>query len=244
MTITWVVVAAVLGYLLGSLSWARIVARRVAPEADISTIREPVPNTDLTFVSDSISATAARVHLGTRYGCLVAILDMLKVAIPTLAFRLAFPDQPYFFVAAFFGLVGHVWPLYHHFKGGRGESAIYGGLLVIDPLGVLVTNLAGALLGVLAGELLVLRWGGLVLMMPWMWLRFESAWAVAYIVGANIVYWYSMRPELSQYFRYQGQGVAPTQEELAEFMAMGTGLGRFMDRYSIPALVRRSRQPK
>jgi glycerol-3-phosphate acyltransferase PlsY len=241
--LVWILLAAVVGYLIGSISWARIVARRVAPDADISTIAEPVPNTDLVFVSDSISATAARVHLGTRYGCLVAILDILKVAIPTLAFRVAFPDQPYYYVAAFFGLVGHVWPIYHHFKGGRGESAIYGGLLVIAPLGVLVTNLAGAVLGVLAGELLVLRWGGLVLMIPWLWWRTASTWALAYIVGVNIIYWWSMRPELRQYVEYQGKGVAPTQEELAEFMAMGTGLGRFMDRYSIPALLRRSRRP-
>ncbi|MCA9968921.1 MAG: glycerol-3-phosphate acyltransferase [Anaerolineales bacterium] len=239
----WLLAGAValLGYLLGSISWARIIAGRVKPEADISRIEEPVPNSEAVFVTDSVSATAVRVHVGTRYGCLTAVLDMLKVALPTLLLRRWQPDKPYHLISALAGAIGHDWPLYYRFKGGRGESVIYGALLVIDAPGVLATNAAGALLGLLAGNILILRWAGLVLMVPWLWWRTRSAAHVLYILGANVVYWYSMRPELQQYAELEGVGEAPTQEELAEFLGMGSGLGRVLDRYSIPGLLARWR---
>ena len=62
-----------------------------------------------------------RMQVGTRYGCLTAILDIAKVAIPALIFKLWQPETPYFLVTALFGLIGHDWPIYHRFKGGRGN---------------------------------------------------------------------------------------------------------------------------
>jgi hypothetical protein len=38
------------------------------------------------------------------------------------------------------------------------------------------------------------------------------------------------------------KGISPTQEEIAEFFAMGKPLGRTMDRYSILALIGRGRK--
>ena len=233
--------AAAVGYLLGSISFARVVTRLAAPGTDISVIREPVPHSDEVFETNSVSATAVRVHVGTRYGCLTAILDMAKVALPTLAFKLWQPDQPYFLIVAAMGVVGHDWPLYHGFKGGRGESPILGGLIVVDFLGLIVANLLGFAFGVLAGNLLVLRWAGLVLLIPWMWFRFHDWAYVAYMAIVNLVYWYSMLPELRQYAQLKDTASDPTQEELAEFLGMGVGLGRFLDRYSLPALWSRVR---
>ena len=89
-----------MGYLLGSISFARLVAGRAAPGHELSLIQLPIPNTDIVFESDSISASMVRMQVGTRFGCLTAILDMLKVALPTLAFLLLQPDQPYFLIAA------------------------------------------------------------------------------------------------------------------------------------------------
>ena len=155
----WIaILAGIIGYLCGSISFARLVTRRVAPNTDLKLIQQPIPNTDIVFESDSISASMVRMQVGTRYGCLTAILDILKVFIPTLVFKLWQPAAPYFLITAAFGLIGHDWPLYHHFKGGRGESAIIGGMLVIDPIGLVLTNLAGGVIGWLVGDVLVLRW--------------------------------------------------------------------------------------
>lgn len=233
--------AAATGYLFGSISWARIITRLVAPGADISVIREPVPHSDEVFESDSVSATAVRVHVGTRYGCLTAILDMLKVALPTLAFKLWLPETPYFLLVAAMGVVGHDWPLFFRFKGGRGESPILGGLIVIDVVGLVIANLVGFVLGALAGNILVLRWAGLVLLIPWMWLRFHEWPYFAYMAFVNLIYWIAMAPDLKQYFQFKDAAIDPTQEELAGFLGMGIRLGRWLDRYSLPALWSRRR---
>ncbi len=227
------ILSAVIGYLMGSVSFARVITRLVKPQADISKIEELVPGSQVTFTSDSISATAVRVHVGTRYGVLTALLDMAKVFIPVLALRLWQPEQPYFLIAATAGLLGHDFPLYWKFKGGRGESPIIGGLLAIDPIGLILMNVAGAGLGLLIGHLLILRWGGLILLIPWFWLTTQDPWYVGYIILANMVYWASMSPELSQYARLLKTDIDPSQEEIARFMGMGLGLGRFMDRYSL-----------
>ena len=154
-----------------------------------------------------------------------------------LVLRLLYPDMPYFLMAAAAGHVGHDWPLYHRFKGGRGESPIYGGLLVIDPIGVVVSNVVGMVLGMIIGNLLIFRWAGLVLMIPWLWLRTHSWYHLAYILFVNAIYWITMSPELGQYFAYKKKGIEPSEEDIAEFMGMGKGLGRIMDRFSISALL-------
>jgi acyl phosphate:glycerol-3-phosphate acyltransferase len=232
--------AGLIGYLCGSFSAARLVARYAAPGKELTLIRYPIPNTDIVFESDSVSASMVRIQVGTRYGCLTAILDILKVFLPALAFRLWQPDAPYFLVVAALGLVGHNWPLFHRFKGGRGESTILGGMLAIDPVGLVVTNLAGVLFGWLAGEVLVLRWSFLLLLIPWLWLRTGDPAYGAYAVFINLIYWWKMSPELAQFLKILKQGGLSTQEEVAGDLAMGMRLGRFLDRYSLPSLLKRA----
>ncbi len=237
----WIaILAALVGYLAGSISFARLVAKRVDPEKELTLIRQPIENTDIIFESDSVSATMVRMEIGTRFGCLTAVLDILKVALPTLLFRLWQPDTPYFLIVAIAGLIGHDWPLYHRLKGGRGESSIVGGMLIIDPLGLAVTNLAGILIGWLVGDVLALRWAFLILLIPWFWLRGDGAAYVAYAIVINLIYWLKMMPELTQFVRILKEGGLSTQEEVAGDMAMGRRLGRFLDEYGAPSLLKRA----
>ncbi len=241
----WILaVATAIGYLAGSISFARLVVAWRGVDADIERIEVPLGHGE-TFVSDSVSATAVRMTLGPRFGCLTALLDMAKVAIPVLAFRLAAPDQPYFVVVAAAGLIGHIRPIFHGFKGGRGESVIYGSLLVIDPVAVVGTTLLGAVVGFVLGNILVLRWAGMILLVPWLWVATADPWIVGYMVFADVVYALAMRPELSQYWRMRGKGTDPTNEEIAIEFGMGRALGRGLDRYGlVPAMARAIRGPK
>ncbi|MGD9048355.1 MAG: glycerol-3-phosphate acyltransferase [Anaerolineae bacterium] len=231
--------AGVSGYLVGSISFARIVARLVAPGTDVTEYIEPIPNSDLVYEDDAASATLVNLNLGAHYGCLTSILDMLKVLLPMLALRYWSPETRYDLVFAALALVGHNWPLYHRFHGGRGESVIYGSMLVIDPLGVVVCHLLAAVLGVAIGQIHLVRWGGMVLLIPWLWLRTGDPAILAYILVANALFWISMRNDVKQYYQFHKKGVFRNQEELSDFMDMSRGLGRFMDRYSLPALLKR-----
>jgi glycerol-3-phosphate acyltransferase PlsY len=135
--------AALLGYLIGALSFARIVASRVSPGADISHVSQVVPGTDITFIMRTVSATSVHTHVGKRYGCLTALLDMIKVALPTLLVRQAFPDQPYYLITAACGVVGHNWPVLLGFKGGKGVATTVGVMLFINPFLTLICFIIG-----------------------------------------------------------------------------------------------------
>jgi glycerol-3-phosphate acyltransferase PlsY len=231
--------AGVSGYLIGSISFARLLARLVAPGTDVTEYVEPIPGSDLVYEDDAASATLVNLKVGVGYGCLTSILDMLKVVLPMLALRHWAPETQYDLIFAALALVGHDWPLYHGFHGGRGESVIYGSMLVIDPLGAVVCNLAAIVLGVALGQVHLVRWGGMVLLIPWLWFRTGDPAILAYILFANAVFWISMRKDVRQYYEFHKKGVFRTQEDWSDFMDMSRGLGRFMDRYSLPALLTR-----
>jgi glycerol-3-phosphate acyltransferase PlsY len=184
------------------------------------------------------------LKLGRRFGILTGLLDMAKVAIPTLAFRAWAPDQPYFLVAAGAGLVGHDLPAFHGFRGGRGESPIYGAMFVIDPLAVVGTTFLGAAVGFALGNIVVLRFAGMVLLIPWLWLVTHDPWFLGYSVFVVVVFFLAMRPELGQYATMRSHGSDPSNEEIAVEYGMGARLGRALDRYGLlPALLRAVRRP-
>lgn len=233
-------IPAIVGYLLGSVSFARLVAGRIDPSVDVSFIETTVGDGNV-IRSTSASATAVRIKVGRRWGLLTGFLDMAKVAIPVLACSLLFPDGPHRYVAAAAGHLGHNLPVYHRFVGGRGETSIYGALAVLHPIGALLMLLAGSLLGFLAGNILVLRWGGMALMIPWAILTSGDPAYVAWIVFAVGFYLVSMLPEIRQYVAMQGGSHPTTNEEVADEFGMGAGLGRAIDRWSIPSLIGRVR---
>ena len=230
--------AAVIGYLLGSISFARIVTRLAAPEQDISKIKVTLPDSEAGMESDAVSATTVRLHVGARYGCLTSILDMAKAAAPALAFRTIYPEAPYYLVAAGMATVGHNWPIYHRFKGGRGLSPILGGMLVIDWLGVLVSNLAGFLLGLPSRNLLVVTGGGVFFMTFWIWFRTGDIPQLIYAVLMNVIYWSSMIPEIREYLRLRREGHLEAFQEAEQLRVVGRRAGEVVNEMSLSKLIR------
>lgn len=228
-------------YLIGSISFARIVAALVKPGEDVTQVTAIVGDGN-EFTFTSVSATAVRLKVGRRWGILTGLLDMLKVAIPVLAVSLAFPGDPLRYAVAFAGLLGHDWPVWHRFRGGRGESAIYGALFVIDPLGAVLMLVAGMVLGVAAGNILAVRWGGMILMVPWFLLARDDPAGAAWMAASFALYLLSLRGELAQYVAIR-RGAAPlSNEDVSRDLGMGGGFGRMVDRWSVPGLVRRLRE--
>ena len=202
-----ILLAAASGYLLGSLSFARLVAKFAVPGEDISSTEFEVPGTDEKMIMTSVSATSISMRAGPKFGCLTTILDMLKVTVPTLAFKLWYPDQTFFLIVATMGVVGHNWPLYYRFKGGRGFSPVFGGLLVINWLAIFATSLAGMLLGFLVfRDVLIAYMAGMWLMIPWLWFRTYDWAYLAYAVAINILFMLAMMPELKQYIKFKREG--------------------------------------
>ena len=207
MTSSWMILlAALTGYLSGSISFARLVSRLASPGREVGDIKVQVPGTDDYLDSDAMSATTVRLEFGPKFGCLVGIFDILKAFLPALVFRLVYPDSIAYLAASGMAVVGHNWPVYYHFKGGRGLSSVLGGFLVMDWLGTLITNLVGFLIGFPKRNMLIITGLGTILMMPWIWFRTENWVLLGYTILMNVLFWGSMAPELRHYLRLAREG--------------------------------------
>ena len=99
-----------------------------------------VTKTDVRTVgSGNIGATNVGRLLGFRFFVLVFLLDVLKGLLPTLglpwlAAKLGLPTPPELPVVAALGaILGHNFPIYLGFRGGKGVATSLGALLALQP---------------------------------------------------------------------------------------------------------------
>ena len=122
---------AVIGYLLGSISTGILYSRTLGQD-----IR--------TQGSKNAGATnMARVH-GISKGLITLLGDSLKGVLATLI-GLWIAGQTGAMIGGACAAIGHMWPVFFSFKGGKGVATLLGVGLVIDPP-VLLVALAIAVL--------------------------------------------------------------------------------------------------
>jgi glycerol-3-phosphate acyltransferase PlsY len=190
---------AVVGYLAGTVSFSRLVGERAAPGEDLSVTTIYVPEAGASVEFHGVTATSVKEHAGTRAMLASTALEAAKAATPTLAMMLLLPDGPAAPAAAAGAVVGHVFPAWSSFQGGYGVSPMLGGLLVLDPAGVVVTTAAvSGVMGVARDRRLMMVWP---LSVPlWALLRGRRD-LMAYGVLINVVYWARVLPELRRGLR-------------------------------------------
>jgi glycerol-3-phosphate acyltransferase PlsY len=115
--------ALVLGaYLLGSVSFGLLLAR--ARGVDLRTVG-----------SGNVGATNAGRALGRPFGRLVLTLDALKGAVPVSIAALCYGPAAWPTAAAgVAAVVGHLWPLWHGLRGGKGAATGLGVVLAARPV--------------------------------------------------------------------------------------------------------------
>ncbi len=129
---------AVVGYLLGSI-----------PVADLVTHRRSA--VDLRDVGDhNPGYWNAKATLGRRAALPVFVGDVAKGTVAALVGAALAPPGVWgmAYVGAGAAMVGHAWPLFAHFRGGRSVLTFVGGAIVFAPAPALVA--IGALLVVFA----------------------------------------------------------------------------------------------
>ena len=114
------IIAVILGYLLGCSSMAYYLAKW--KKADLRS-----------GGSGNLGASNTTVLLGWRAGVLVAVHDIGKAFAAVLLARWLFPDLAYAGAAAGVACVlGHIFPFYLKFKGGKGLASYFGMTLALD----------------------------------------------------------------------------------------------------------------
>ncbi len=208
--------ALLIGYLVGSISFPRIVTSLVSPGLDLKGTPVAVEGSDEKVHMHGVSATSVNVQLGAKYGCLSSFLDMLKVALPVAAFHFIFPELPADILAATGAILGHNWPIYYKFKGGYGQSAIFGSLAVIDWTTLPVTFVITAILYLIFRKVHISSVGGLILLLPWLWYREAGIFTFIYILICSAAYFIKVLPDYNATIAIENRIPSPTDGEKVE----------------------------
>jgi len=113
----WLIIP--LGYLLGSIPTAYIAGRLLKGQ-------------DIRQIGDgNMGANNAFSQLGHKAGITIGILDASKGALAILLAHAVSLPQMAILATGMATVIGHNWPVFIGFRGGRGESTTIGILLVI-----------------------------------------------------------------------------------------------------------------
>jgi glycerol-3-phosphate acyltransferase PlsY len=120
-----VAVAGTIGYFLGSLPSAVLIGRRAG--------------VDLRAVGDrNPGYWNAKAQLGRRAALPVFVLDLGKGAVAAGCGVLLGDEWWVGYVATGAAMVGHAWPIFAGFRGGRSVLTFAGGMAVLSPVAALV----------------------------------------------------------------------------------------------------------
>lgn len=88
--------------------------------------------------SGNIGATNVyRVH-GKKLGIITLVGDALKGLLPTLAAVLLGLDAVWISIIALAAFIGHLYPVFLQFKGGKGVATAIGIFVIISPVSLLI----------------------------------------------------------------------------------------------------------
>ena len=168
------VLSVIIGYLLGSIPTAYIVSR-ARKGIDIRTVG-----------SGNMGGGNVMREIGTHEGVFVGLFDVAKGAGAVLVAQALDLSELWVFGTGFGALVGHSFPVFAGFRGGRGAATTIGIFFVLAPTAALV------MLAVVAIPFFTTRkFGGAVLigfaLLPlFVWLLVGSLWLIRYALAVDV----------------------------------------------------------
>lgn len=113
---------AAVGYLLGSIPFSRLISRR--------------KGVNLERTGSGVPSAANVWHsVGLRSALAAFVADFAKAAIPVALVNAARGAEPAAYLGVFI-MIGHNWPLFARFNGGRGMLVVIGTAVIVHPWGL------------------------------------------------------------------------------------------------------------
>jgi len=123
----------ILCYLIGAIPFGLLFTRRFS-HIDVRTVG-----------SGNIGATNVLRAAGKKAALLTLLADCLKGLLPVLAIRLLLNNDTISMLSGVAALLGHIFPVYLGFKGGKGVATSFGVALALTPIAALLSLLTWAL---------------------------------------------------------------------------------------------------
>ena len=131
------IVLCVLAYFIGSISFSYIFTKKLTGK-DIRNQR--VKNA---------GAFNVLLSVGPLTGIIVGLLDAIKALLIVLLAQAWGLDIVHSIVAASFGVIGHCFPIYYNFNGGKGAGTMFGILIYYIPVELLICLIPAAIIAFL-----------------------------------------------------------------------------------------------
>ena len=120
------ILSCVAAYLVGSLSGG-IITSRIAHGPDLHTVG-----------SKSTGASNVQRTMGWKYGLITFFFDALKGILSCLIAEWICGSHFAALLAGLFCVIGHNWPVFFHFRGGKGVATTGGVMLYCFPVPALI----------------------------------------------------------------------------------------------------------
>lgn len=123
-----IIIAIVIGYLLGNIQ-ASYLLGRLLKKGDIRTMGQ-----------GNAGASNAVESLGWKFGVAVGLIDILKGALSILLIKYLFDvnmnadGASLLYINGYAAILGHIYPFFMNFKGGKGTATLVGILLGMNPI--------------------------------------------------------------------------------------------------------------
>jgi len=182
-----IIAAFIAAYLLGSIPSAYIMGR-LTKKIDIRTVG-----------SHNMGAMNSFYNLGKGVGVMVLAADVLKgVAAVALADLLFNIPNLYMFICGFIVVLGHNYPVWLKFKGGKGGATAIGAIIYFIPWGIPI-GLAVFLLMVLITKFPTLSYGIAMISFPFVsWLVYDRPDYILYTALLILVPFLSYIPRIKE----------------------------------------------
>lgn len=182
----------VVGYLIGSVPFGLIIGRMVGTDVRAEGSR-------------NIGATNVSRVLGKKLGLFTLVCDCLKGFLPMYVAAFFIPDSPgreiIVAICGIMAVLGHMFPIYLGFRGGKGVATGLGVFLFLSPIAILISLfvfvVVVALSGfVSAGSLLA---SGLIPV--WLWLLGASKITVGTAAIVALLIWIKHHENIGRLLR-------------------------------------------
>ena len=120
------IILAITAYFIGSISFSYIFAKKLTGK-DIRNLKVKNAGAFNVFLS-----------VGPVFGIIVGLLDASKTLLIVLLAQAWGLDIVHSIVAASFGIIGHCFPVYYNFQGGKGAGPVVGIFLYFIPIEFLI----------------------------------------------------------------------------------------------------------
>ncbi len=112
-----ILLSVITGYLLGSIPFSFLIAK-ISGGKDLRKIG-----------TKNVGGSNVVREIGFIFGVIAILLDMSKGVFSIVLIKLSGLSFPYIFISAFFSIIGHSFPIFLKFHGGRGMATSLGVML-------------------------------------------------------------------------------------------------------------------